>query len=63
MTSRSRGVLKDTSLLLNIENAFNRAPPFYNANAGIANGSTYGRLISVGIPQEVWRLRARKWNI
>lgn len=42
------GVLKDTSLLLNIENAFNRAPPFYNANPGVANGSTYGRLVSVG---------------
>jgi iron complex outermembrane recepter protein len=43
-----KGVLKDASLLLNIENAFNRAPPFYNANPGVANGSTYGRLISVG---------------
>jgi iron complex outermembrane receptor protein len=42
------GVLKDTSLLLNLENAFNRAPPFYNANPGVANGSTYGRLLSLG---------------
>jgi iron complex outermembrane receptor protein len=42
------GVLKDTSLLLNLENAFNRAPPYYNANPGVANGSTYGRLLSVG---------------
>jgi iron complex outermembrane receptor protein len=43
-----KGVLKDTSLLLNLENAFNRAPPFYNANPGVANGSTYGRLLSLG---------------
>ena len=44
----SEGMLKDTSLLLNLENAFNRAPPFYNANPGVANGSTYGRLLSLG---------------
>jgi iron complex outermembrane recepter protein len=47
------GVLKDTSLLLNLENAFNRAPPYYNANPGVPTTgagavSTYGRLISVG---------------
>jgi iron complex outermembrane receptor protein len=47
--SAEKGVLKDTSLLLNLENAFNRAPPFYNANPGVpASTSTYGRLISVG---------------
>jgi iron complex outermembrane receptor protein len=41
-------VLKDTSLMLNVENVFNRAPPFYDVNPGWTNGSTYGRLVSVG---------------
>ena len=31
-----------------LENVFNRAPPFYNVNPGWTNGSTYGRLLSVG---------------
>jgi iron complex outermembrane receptor protein len=44
----SGGLLRDTSLLLNLQNAFNRAPPYYNANPGVANGTTYGRLLSLG---------------
>jgi iron complex outermembrane receptor protein len=44
-----RGFLADTQLTLNLENAFDESPPYINNNVGYANGSTLGRLISVGL--------------
>lgn len=43
------GVFTDTSLTLNIDNVFDEEPPYYNAAGGTANGSTLGRMVSVGI--------------
>lgn len=43
------GFLSDTTLTLNVDNLFDEEPPFYNAAGGTANGSTLGRLISVGV--------------
>lgn len=43
------GFLSDTTVTLNIDNLFDEEPPYYNAAGGTANGSTLGRLVSVGI--------------
>ncbi|MNL41878.1 TonB dependent receptor [compost metagenome] len=43
------GVFSDTSVTLNLDNVFDEEPPFYNAAGGTANGSTLGRMVSVGI--------------
>jgi iron complex outermembrane receptor protein len=39
----------DVLLTLNVDNLFNEDPPFINTSAGYANGSTLGRLVSVGV--------------
>lgn len=38
-----------TGITLNIDNLFDKDPPFYNAVPGYTNGSTLGRLVSVGL--------------
>ncbi|WP_265312795.1 TonB-dependent receptor plug domain-containing protein [Sphingomonas lycopersici] len=43
------GVLKATSLTLNVDNLFDQNPPWRNATNGYANGSTLGRLFQFGI--------------
>ncbi len=43
------GVLDRSSLTLNIDNIGDTDPPFRNAGSGYANGSTLGRLVSVGL--------------
>jgi iron complex outermembrane receptor protein len=43
------GVLDRSSLTLNIDNIGDVDPPFRNAASGYANGSTLGRLVSVGL--------------
>jgi len=42
------GWLADTSLSFNIDNIFNRAPPFLHNADGYGNGSTLGRLFIIG---------------
>ncbi|MGH1559829.1 hypothetical protein ACRAWD_23220 [Caulobacter segnis] len=36
-------------MTLNVDNLFDKAPPWRNANSGYANGSTLGRLVSLGV--------------
>lgn len=43
------GVMKATSLTLNIENVFDTDPPQRTAANGFANGSTFGRLFQLGV--------------
>jgi iron complex outermembrane receptor protein len=43
------GPMAGTMLTLNVDNAFDKDPPWRNANNGYANGSTLGRLVSVGV--------------
>ncbi|GAW40958.1 Colicin I receptor precursor [Brevundimonas sp. SH203] len=43
------GAFSDTSVTLNVDNLFDEEPPFYNAAGGTANGSTLGRLVSIGV--------------
>lgn len=43
------GVLKDTMLTLNVDNLFDKDPPFIDTLGSYTNGSTLGRLISFGI--------------
>lgn len=44
----SKGVLKDTSITLNVDNIFDTDPPFLNQIGGFGNGSTLGRVVSLG---------------
>jgi iron complex outermembrane receptor protein len=44
-----KGALKGTMLTLNVDNVFDRDPPYSDTLAGYANGSTLGRLVSVGL--------------
>jgi len=43
------GVIKSTSLTLNVNNLFDTDPPWKNSGSGYANGSTLGRLFEFGI--------------
>ncbi|MET4685243.1 TonB-dependent receptor domain-containing protein [Brevundimonas faecalis] len=43
------GAFSDMSVTLNVDNLFDEEPPFYNAAGGTANGSTLGRMISIGV--------------
>lgn len=42
-------MLANTLLTLNVDNVFDRDPPYFNNAAGYTNGSTLGRLVSFGI--------------
>lgn len=42
-------LMKSATLTLNVDNLFDEEPPFRTSGTGYANGSTLGRLISVGI--------------
>ena len=46
---QQQGWLQSTELTLNVDNVFNQDPPYYNDSDGYANGSTLGRLVSVGV--------------
>ncbi|WP_165828936.1 TonB-dependent receptor plug domain-containing protein [Caulobacter radicis] len=46
---RGEGVYKDLSLTLNLNNVFDEDPPFLNSGTGYTSGSTYGRLVQVGV--------------
>lgn len=43
------GLMKSTSLTLNVDNVFDKDPPFRTATNGYANGSTFGRLFQFGL--------------
>jgi iron complex outermembrane receptor protein len=43
------GPLQGAQLTLNLDNAFDKDPPWRDAANGYANGSTLGRLVSVGV--------------
>ncbi len=43
------GWMADTTLTLNVDNLFDAEPPYYNDADGYANGSTLGRLVSLGV--------------
>ena len=43
------GALKGTMLTLNVDNVFDRDPPYADIQSGYTNGGTLGRLVSVGI--------------
>ena len=43
------GPLSNSMLTLNVDNLFDEDPPYANTNVGYANGSTLGRLVSVGL--------------
>lgn len=43
------GWLRQSSLTLNVDNALDKDPPNLNSGSGYTNGSTLGRLISVGV--------------
>lgn len=43
------GPMQGAQLTLNVDNLFDKDPPWRNANSGYANGSTLGRLVSVGV--------------
>ena len=43
-----RGPFANTMLTLNVDNLLDQDPPYANSNVGYANGSTVGRLTSVG---------------
>ena len=43
------GPLADSMLTLNVDNLFDEDPPYTNTNIGYTNGSTLGRLVSVGV--------------
>ncbi|MFT4956601.1 MAG: iron complex outermembrane receptor protein [Brevundimonas sp.] len=43
------GLMNDLTLTLNVDNIFDQDPPWSNSVQGYANGSTLGRLISVGV--------------
>jgi iron complex outermembrane receptor protein len=39
----------DLNVSLHVDNAFDRDPPYVNNNTGTGNGSTYGRMIGIGL--------------
>lgn len=43
------GLLKGTLISVTIQNLFDKNPPFYNGGSGYTNGSTYGRLVVLGL--------------
>ncbi len=43
------GLIKNTSLTLNVDNVFDRDPPFLNSAPGYTNGGTLGRMFAFGI--------------
>lgn len=43
------GAFSDTTVTLNVDNIFDEEPPYYNAAGGTANGSTLGRVVSIGL--------------
>ncbi|WP_044563557.1 TonB-dependent receptor domain-containing protein [Azospirillum sp. B4] len=45
----SRLLASGVSVTLNVENLFDQDPPYYNAVPGYTNGSTLGRLASLGL--------------
>lgn len=47
------GMFRETALTLNIDNVFDQDPPFRNTGSGFANGSTLGRLVSVGLRTKI----------
>lgn len=46
---KQEGILDGLSLTLNVNNVFDRDPPFYNLNNGFTNGSTLGRFVQFGV--------------
>ena len=42
-------LLENSSLTLNVDNVFDQDPPYLNSANGYTNGSTLGRVVSVGI--------------
>ncbi|MDB5477100.1 MAG: hypothetical protein JWP49_2611 [Phenylobacterium sp.] len=44
-----RGPFSNAMLTLNVDNVFDETPPYANTNVGYANGSTVGRLTSIGL--------------
>lgn len=42
-------LLKNTLLTLNVDNVFDQDPPYLDSASGYTNGSTLGRLVSLGI--------------
>jgi iron complex outermembrane receptor protein len=44
-----RGPFSNAMLTLNVDNLLDQDPPYANTNVGYANGSTVGRLVSVGL--------------
>ena len=50
---RQSGLLAGTQLTLNIENVLDEDPPRINNNVGYTNGSTLGRLISLGVRKKL----------
>ncbi|HWU04733.1 MAG TPA: hypothetical protein VN222_18490, partial [Novosphingobium sp.] len=43
------GLLRKATVTLNINNVADVSPPYRNSGNGYANGSTLGRLVSIGI--------------
>ncbi|MHA4838220.1 TonB-dependent receptor [Sphingopyxis sp. MSC1_008] len=43
------GLFKDLAFTLNVNNVFDQDPPFINSGTGYTNGSTYGRLVQLGV--------------
>ncbi|MES3153960.1 TonB-dependent receptor plug domain-containing protein [Sphingomonas faeni] len=43
------GPLKNTQVSVTAQNLFDRDPPFFNGGNGYTNGSTYGRMILLGL--------------
>jgi iron complex outermembrane receptor protein len=43
------GLLKNSLLTLNVDNLFDQDPPYLNSASGYTNGSTLGRVVSVGV--------------
>jgi iron complex outermembrane receptor protein len=46
---KGRGLLANTRVSLNIDNVFDKAPPFANNSSGFTNGGTLGRVFQLGI--------------
>jgi iron complex outermembrane receptor protein len=42
-------LLENSSLTLNVDNVFDQDPPYLNSANGYTNGSTLGRVVSVGV--------------
>jgi len=46
-------IFRNLSVSLNVDNVGNINPPFINTSGGIANGSTLGRYVSVGVKKRI----------